>query len=279
MANSATDVLLFTGASGDFDWDTSGNWTTIQGSPAAGTPSTGEGVAFNELSATNLTVPPGSSVAINNFRVAPGCRINFGSASTAIDNVAVTSGTTPKMIYGGDCPAFYFNGSITTASINRTGGGEFVYVGGTLTNGTFQSGKVTIGGGATTTTGYLTGADVLQLADSGSAATTLYVVSGSYTTDRDYVTLHQSGGHVVTRGTAKASTSHNLYGGTFDVQSSGTIAQILGFGGKLSLVKAQRPLTITTLVENTKPGAFNFDEESAGTVVTITTRTKIGSKM
>lgn len=260
MGGTQADILRWTGASGDGDWTTAGNWATYAGSPTTTTPSDGEGVLFDHLSATGVTASlDQSATELSLMVVQPGFRFGLGTASAPLlidvndDNSAAV---TPMCKIFGMGADIKLSGLFTNLQVGFQGANRFYLAGGTATNPVFFAGSSVVD------------ADALISPASGSGETkmlggnlTIRQHTGSGTSD--IATFTQTGGTVnnyrtsnVLSVTGAQSVLRQLVDAAVDTRldqleglvylnSAGTIAQFNGYAGMATTRGGQYDFTIT----------------------------------
>jgi len=268
MGGTAADILVYTGAVLDGDWDTAGNWAVAAGSPTTTTPSAGEGVVLDDRTVYPITQAPGSGVALTGFNVTAGCKHGIGTPGTSLTNVTVDSGSAGKFTFAAGVHC-YFNGSIDILEVNNTGAGGFHYTGGTATVAEVAAGLVEIQSGATATMIYTTGASAKVLGQSGCTFTALEQYLGDVASDVSIATAFVGGGRLRLMKSAGSTTLTVAGNGYVNLQTDGTITTLNGKSGRLDANGSRRSSpTITTA--NYRRRVFRLFKQYDGGEITVT---------
>ncbi len=226
---------VWTGAAGDNDWDTAGNWLNNQ------VPGNGDAVIVPAMAADSTKDIAGedkSSVLLTGFYVEPGCYLKIGSRTAPLELDA------DYVVYQGlGDYSFLDLANATRIEILDCGaGGDEAY--GLNLSGSSSGADVFVN----VDSGRMVGIGAFE--DAGWTGTDLHVLNGQVDIGDDLAlsgTLHLSGGDVQLRdetervamsaGTltlapnGNIGTSLNLRGGLFKWQAGGTIAALNISGG------------------------------------------------
>ncbi len=262
----ADDRYWVGGTDGDFD--VNANWKQSDLTSASATPVDGDSVYFTTGSVDvdeNLAV---DDIALVNFVVTDGYSGQLGLVGTHLD-VDVTNFT-----YDGRGAANYIDfksdtdATATIVVVLGTGSGMLnlgTDTNGTISSGTYLGGTVAIADSTahTASTNLLIASGPANISETsvtiGASVTNLTTIThlaGALTIGSAYTTLVQVGGTVTH--TAGALTAANVYGGTFNAESAGTVGSIKVYDGGYVNGSGSEIARTWTNVEQFGSGAINI---------------------
>ena len=283
MGGTQADVSRWTGASGDEDWATAGNWATHAGSPTTTIPSDGESALFDERSATGVSATlDQSGIELSGLACNPGFRFELGTdaAPLLIDVDHTNSGAvTPYCSIYGMGRFVKLSGSIINANVAHRGAGKFYLSGGTITNPVFSAGTSVIESAGLIAPASGSGVAVVQggnitvrqhAGSTTSDIATFYIFGGEANNYRTSNQLLMGGGSPVVRllFDAAVDTRIDQIGGTLYMNSSGTIALLNGYAGVATTKGATQDFTISA--QNLYLAKHTMDITASPIVVTET---------
>jgi hypothetical protein len=251
-------TFTWTGAAGDGDFSTAGNW--LGGvAPAADA----QDYVFDRGSA-DLTAGLATGFSAANITITPGYAGKIGSESAALTFTNVTG----TIRYAGSGQWCKIGCSGTVAALQTShSGGTFHASGGTWTLITTAIGAVRVEASAVVTTLRNVNALDVKVAASSTAITTLTNYGHTEITDRDVTTANNGAGRTRLKGTCD-TTKINLYGGEVNDQSDGTATHVEAFpGARYTMSGLTANKTITS---RTRWAGATIDTTAPGVTVTLT---------
>lgn len=241
----------------DGNWSNTASWTG--GSGTGGVPGSGDDVLVATGStniATNTTAF--SAVNIASLTVGQGFRARFGGPSAKI-----SFGTIATLDYSSYGEYGYIDATPTMVRVkDGVVGDDWLHLDGTMTTLRVSGGRgrITVDDGAALTNLYNTAGDRARIVVSSNVTgfTLAELDAGDTTFNVACATVEANGGILTWAGTGGASTKLTLQGGTVRYNSSGTIANLIGYSGLFDGTRNQNAAVAMTAAEIHEGCAFDL---------------------
>lgn len=244
MAGTTSDIVRWTGAAGDGNPATAGNWIIQAGTPST-PPAAGEKAIVNTLGASQINGANQSALTLGELEIErfPG-QIGVGGTPWQINATVLKVNSLSDVNLAG---------TFTTTTIAGTGAGRVRLASGDCDNLTVSGGDVVIGTAFTVAQNATELVRVLggnvRIEANANAVVEIIQQGGYVTSERSVTTWHADGGVAKPRLNAAVTTLNGRGMARVLIETSGTLATVNAFRCEINDLSSPFPTTITTLNE------------------------------